>query len=689
MTEKFTNRLIDETSPYLLQHAHNPVQWYPWGEEALQRAKAEDKPILLSVGYSACHWCHVMEHESFEDEAIATLMNEHFINIKVDREERPDLDEIYMQAVQMMTGSGGWPMTVFLTPDLKPFYGGTYFPPDDRYGRPGFPRVLTSLAEHYRTHREEVDRSGEQLTAHIQQLFDVHPSPELLTDDIIQGAVRDLEERFDSQHGGFGGAPKFPPSMSLSLLLRVWRQSGRAKVLHMVEQTLEGMARGGMYDQLGGGFHRYSTDDVWLVPHFEKMLYDNALLSRAYLEAYQATGKELYRRVVTETLDYVLREMTHPTGGFYSTQDADSEGEEGKFFVWRPEEIKALLGDTEGEAFCQYYGVTPDGNFEHATSILHLDRTPEQVAGELGMSPEELQTLISKAKPKLFETREKRVKPGLDDKTLTSWNGLMIGSMALGYRILEDPRYLEAARSAAGFILREMRRGDLLLRTHRGGESKLNAYLDDYSFLLGGLIDLYEATFDLQWLREAKMLAKTLIEQFWDNRTGAFFFTGKDHEQLITRSKSCFDTAIPSGNSVATMSLLRLGALTGDSSFSQKALDTMRTFRTAIERIPAGCGQMLCALDFYLESPKEVAIVGPKESPETLTILKAIHSRFVPNKIVALLDPAEEGKGVEDEIPLLKEKTMQDGKPTVYVCKNYTCQAPTTDPNELVKALKA
>ena len=528
---KHTNRLINQTSPYLLQHAHNPVNWHPWGEEALEHAKREDKPILLSIGYAACHWCHVMEHESFENEQIAAVMNEHFINIKVDREERPDLDEIYMNAVQMLTGAGGWPMTMFLTPDLKPFYGGTYFPPDNRYGRPGFAQVLLGVEEAYRERHEAVADQADQITAHLNRLSEMEAHDHTLTTDLLDAAYQDYRARFDSQYGGFGDAPKFPPSMGLSLLLRHWLRTGNPNALEMVEVTLEKMACGGMYDQLGGGFHRYSVDARWLVPHFEKMLYDNALLTVTYLEAYQATGKAFYRQIAVETLDYVLREMYNTeVGGFYSTQDADSEGVEGKFFVWTLDEVEALLGKEKAEIYCEYYDITEPGNFE-GKNILHVQTPPDLFARKLRMDLQALETILAEGKEKLFEVREKRIKPGLDDKILTSWNGLMIRSMAMGYQILGDERYREAAEKSANFVLTQLSQDNgRLLRTHRAGKSHLNAYLEDYAYFIASLIDFYEATFDVRWLKQAERLNQIMIEQFWDDANGGFFFTSKDHE---------------------------------------------------------------------------------------------------------------------------------------------------------------
>ena len=683
---KHTNRLINETSPYLLQHAHNPVDWYPWGEEALAQAEQQDKPILLSIGYAACHWCHVMEHESFENEQIATIMNDYFINIKVDREERPDLDEIYMNAVQMLTGQGGWPMTMFLTPDLKPFYGGTYFPPDNRYGRPGFPRVLLGVAEAYRERRDAVGEQADQIISNLSQLSAMEGHGHQLTTDMLDRAYQDYLSRFDHHDGGFGSAPKFPPSMGLSLLLRHWHRTGNANALNMVEVTLEKMARGGMYDQLGGGFHRYSVDERWLVPHFEKMLYDNALLSVAYLEAYQATGKAFYRQIATETLDYVLAEMyDEEKGGFYSTQDADSEGVEGKFFVWMPDEVNSILGAEKAKIFCEYYDITEHGNFEH-TNILHVQTPADLFARKLSMDLGKLEEILAEGRRKLFEVREGRIKPGLDDKILTSWNGLMIRSMAMGYQILGDARYREAAEKSVRFVLSELSQNDgLLLRTHRAGKSHLNAYLEDYSYFVAGLINLYEATFAVEWLKEAERLNQIMIEQFWDETKGSFFFTSKNHETLIVRSKTGYDGATPAGVSMAIHNLVRLDKLLNRPDFREKVETTLDVYYHQIEHSPSGSAQMLCELDFLLSTPKEIAIAGQRESEDTQTALAAVHSRYIPNKVLAL---ASDGEDVSDLIPLLEGKTQVDGKATIYVCENYACQAPTTDVEELAELLQ-
>ncbi|HLJ93432.1 MAG TPA: thioredoxin domain-containing protein, partial [Gemmataceae bacterium] len=532
------NHLLQETSPYLRQHAHNPVDWYPWGPEALERARQLDRPIFLSIGYSACHWCHVMEHESFEDPEVAQILNDHFVSIKVDREERPDLDQVYMTAVQMLTGQGGWPMSMFLTPDLKPFYGGTYFPPDDRYGRPGFKRLLLALGEAWQSRRGEITESSDQITERLQQASRVEPADGELDESLLQNAVRMHARVFDSTYGGFGQAPKFPHAVELGLLLRLWKRFGDDQALHMARLTLDRMAGGGIYDHLGGGFHRYSTDERWLVPHFEKMLYDNALLTAAYLDAYQATGEPLYAAVVTETLGYIQREMTSPEGPFYSTQDADSEGEEGKFYVWSAQEIEQVLGKERAELFTDVYGVTPEGNWERH-NILHRSRSNEQDARMLRLPEAELRRMLDESKRELLAVRSRRVWPGRDEKVLTSWNALMITAFARASQVLGNPDYSNQAIRAADFLLGSMRSPDgRLFRTYSAGsQPKLNGYLEDYAFLLDAVVTLYEATFELRWIEAALNLATVLIAEFWDESEGGFFYTGRSHEALIARTK--------------------------------------------------------------------------------------------------------------------------------------------------------
>ncbi|HZS04585.1 MAG TPA: thioredoxin domain-containing protein [Blastocatellia bacterium] len=683
---QFTNQLINETSPYLLQHAHNPVDWHPWGPEALAKAHEQSKPILLSIGYSACHWCHVMAHESFENPAIAQLMNENFINIKVDREERPDLDSIYMNAVQMMTGHGGWPMTVFLTPDQVPFYGGTYYPPEDRYGMPGFPRILIGVAEAYRNRRGEILESADALLQQLGSLSEVQSGDGSLSVEIPDHAASDLLRRLDPANGGFGTKPKFPPAQTLSFLLRQHHRTGNETALRAVELTLDKMARGGMYDQLGGGFHRYSVDEKWLVPHFEKMLYDNALLSRLYLDAFLATGNEFYKRVTIETLDYVVREMTDAGGGFYSTQDADSEGAEGKFFVWTPEEVEALLGEEDAKLFNRYFDVSRFGNFEHGTSILHVDDDVEAIAKLMQVTPERLAQAIERGKRTLFEAREKRTRPHRDEKILTAWNGLMMRSFAEAARALSRDDYREVAVKNAEFLLANLRRDGRLLRTHKGGESKLNGYLEDYAFLIDGLLALYEATFDLRWFTSARELAETMIGQFYDAEQGGFYFTSHDHEALINRTKDFMDNATPAGNSVATHVLLRLALLTGEDRYRQIAERTLQMLKDSVLRYPSAFGHLLCGLDFYLASPHEIAIIGEPGADDTEALIAATFGRYLPNRVVAFAAPGD------DEAPrtikLLEGRGLASGKATAYVCHEFRCEAPVNEATALVTQLK-
>ena len=686
-----TNRLANETSPYLLQHAHNPVDWYPWGDEAFARARAEDKPILLSVGYSACHWCHVMERESFENDEIARLMNESFVNIKVDREERPDVDAVYMNAVQALTGHGGWPMTVFLTPDGRPFWGGTYFPPEDRQGMPGFKRVLTSLARAYREQRAQVHQQAAQITEHLRATDGVRAPGDLMP-ELLDHAARGLARNFDHQNGGFGGAPKFPPAMSLDFLLRHWQRTGDEHSLQMVEFTLAKMARGGIYDHLGGGFHRYAVDAIWLVPHFEKMLYDNALLARVYLHAYQATGKAFYRRVVEETLDYVLREMTDPAGGFYSTQDADSEGEEGKFFVWTPAEIKEVIGHEAARLFHAYYGVTEHGNFEHK-NILNTPLDLETVATQLDVDPQTLRESLADSRRKLFEARERRVHPGRDEKVLTAWNGMMLRAMAEAAAVLEREDYADAAVRNAAFLTEALVRDGRALRSWKEGRAKIDGYLEDYALLVDGLLHVHELAFDAHWLETARDLADRLLDLFWDEEIQGFYDTARDGEQLVVRPRDVTDNATPSGNSVAVSVLLRLGVLLGREDYARRATIVLASLRDAMTRYPSAFGELLQALDFHLATPLEIAVVGQPAAPETRALLCEVYRRYLPNKVVAGLPlRAAKGRAPDDTrlaalSPLMEGREMVNGRPTVYVCEHYACQAPTNDPAELARQL--
>jgi len=681
------NRLAGETSPYLLQHAHNPVDWYPWGREALDRAKRENKPIFLSIGYSACHWCHVMERESFEDAATAEILNQHFIAIKVDREERPDVDEIYMTAVQLMTGRGGWPLSVFLTPELKPFFGGTYFPPEDRYGMPGFKTVLTRLAEVWREQPDDVAENARRLVTAIE----ANVAGEATTADVpdasaLVEAVSSLQRQFDAQWGGFGGAPKFPSNGAIALLLRQHARQPDEKLLEMATVTLDRMAYGGIYDHLGGGFHRYAVDERWLVPHFEKMLYDNALLSRVYLEAWQATGRDLYRQVAGGVFDYVLRDMTDARGGFHSAEDADSEGEEGKFYVWRPEEIEDVLGVEEAALFGDYYGVSAEGNFE-GSNILNVARNPAAFLRDRDLTPQQLEGRLSQSRHKLLAHRDRRIRPAKDDKVLAAWNGMMISALARGYQVLGEQRYLEAAERAADFVLDEMVRDGTLLRTYRG-EARLPGYLDDYAEMTLSLIDLYESGFQRQRLEAADRLARKMIDDFWDTDDGGFFYTSADHEDLLVRTKPLYDGAVPSGNASAAWALLRLARLLDRPEYAEKAEATLRYAAGEMRSQPRAYLNLFCALDLYLHGGPEIALAGTPDSDDTRRLLATIHGRFLPNKTLALIDPDAEGAAELGRlIPLLSAKRTTEGRTTVFVCEDFTCRRPVHEPDELEEIL--
>ena len=670
-----TNRLAQEASPYLRQHAENPVDWYPWGEEALRAAREADKPILLSIGYAACHWCHVMAHESFEDPETADLMNRHFINIKVDREERPDLDSIYMSAVVALTGQGGWPMTVALTPDGRPFFGGTYYPPTPRHGLPAFRQVLLALAEAWQERRGDVEGSAGEIADHLRQmaLAETLGSSGALNDDLIDQALNGLLRSFDSRLGGFGRAPKFPPSMTLEFLLRVYAGRGDSMSLHMAERTLEAMAHGGLYDQLGGGFARYSTDERWLVPHFEKMLYDNALLARVYLHAWQVAGKPLYRRVVEETLDFVRREMRHERGGFYSSYDADSEGEEGKFYVWTADEIRAALGD-EAARFMAAYGVSEGGNWE-GHNILHV---AEDLTGLGDLSG------LKEARLKLFNIRARRVPPGLDDKVLTAWNGLMLAAFAEAGRVLDRPDYTATAVANAEFLYATMRRDDgRLLRSWQAaaGDARYNAYLEDYAFLADGLLALYETTFDPRWFAWARELADLMLAHFSDP-AGGFFDTSDDHEALLHRPKDVQDNATPSGNGMAAHVLLRLGLFTGEGRYWDTAERMVAGLYEPMARYPGAFAHWLGAAAFILSQPLEVAVAGDPAAADTRALLDVAQRAFRPNLVIA----AGEGKAAE-VVPLLAGRDRLDGRAAAYVCRRFVCRRPVAEPAALTAQL--
>jgi uncharacterized protein YyaL (SSP411 family) len=674
------NRLIRETSPYLLQHAHNPVDWYPWGPEALEKARREDKPIFLSIGYSSCHWCHVMEHESFEDIETAALLNQRFVPIKVDREERPDLDSIYMSAVVAMTGQGGWPMSMFLTPDGAPFYGGTYFPNVRRHGLLAFQEVLRAIAEAWQNRRAEILSNGSQVVAALNQsdLPGVRPTDEPLENGTLDEALEKIRRAFDWTNGGWGGAPKFPQPMTIEFLIRRYVATRDELILRMITETLNRMARGGIYDQLGGGFHRYATDAIWLVPHFEKMLYDNAQLARVYLHAWQITHNEFYRRIAEETLDYVAHEMTDPGGGFYSSQDADSEGVEGKFFVWTPEEIRAALGE-EAQLFIDAYGVTERGNFE-GKNILYVARDADVLAAMHTLSMQDVETRLVAARQKLFEVREGRVKPARDEKVLTGWNGLMLAAFAEAARVLKREDYRTIAERNADFLLRELRdRGGRLHRSWKAGNVRHMGYLEDYANLIEGLLALYETTFDAQWFVAARELADTMLEHFADP-AGGFFDTSDDAEALVTRPKDLQDNAVPSGNAMAAIVLLKLGAFTGEGRYTDAAERALRMVQPALGSAPTGFAQWLSALDFALGEPREIAIVGDGGADKLLDV---VWSEYRPNQVVAC------ARGAEDaSVPLLERRTPLNGKATAYVCRNFVCELPVTEPEALAAQLQ-
>jgi uncharacterized protein YyaL (SSP411 family) len=653
------NRLAQETSPYLLQHRDNPVDWYPWGEQALARARELDRPILLSVGYSACHWCHVMERESFEDPATAAYMNDHFVSIKVDREERPDVDALYMEAVQEISGQGGWPMTVFCDPDGVPFHGGTYFPPDESRGMPSFRMVMEAVVDAFERRREELRERAPQTRARLGAVGAIEPAGEAPGAALLETAVAGLQGAADTERGGFGGAPKFPPASALELLLA-------RGVATPVERTLDAMMAGGIYDQIGGGFARYSVDASWLVPHFEKMLYDNAQLARAYLHGWQALGHERWRRVCEETLEWALREMRGAEGGFYSALDADSEGEEGRFYVWTAAQIRAALGEGADTAI-EFYGVSEAGNFE-GRSILHL------AGGATAAAPAGLDA----ARRALYEARAQRVRPGLDDKRLASWNALMLAALAEAGAVLGRDDYLEAARGCAEFVLRDLRGADgRLLRTYKDGEGRLNAYLEDHAFLVDALLTLYEATFEPRWFEQARALADTMIARFGDPERGGFYSTSGDHEQLIARRKELGDHPIPSGNSAAALALLRLEALTGERPYGEQAEAVLRLFAGPASRRPDAFAHLLRALDFQLAATKEVALIGD----DLAGLAAVVRSSYRPHLVLA---GGPEGSSAP---PLLRDRPTVDGKPTAYVCENFTCKAPTTDARALASLL--
>ena len=673
------NSLIHETSPYLLQHANNPVKWYSWNENALKKARDENKPIFLSVGYSSCHWCHVMAHESFENEEIANIMNENFINIKVDREERPDIDDIYQKTCQIATGQGGWPLSVFLTPDQKPFYVGTYFPSLDSYGRPGFGSILRQLSQAWHEKPQDIQKAAENFLDKLQKTEQI-TTPTKLEKSILDEAAMNLIQIGDPIFGGFGSAPKFPNSANLSFLLRYYKISGISQFKEFVLKTLTKMGRGGIFDQIGGGFHRYSTDTRWLVPHFEKMLYDNALVPMAYVEAFQLTKDPFYLDIVKKTLNYVLKEMTSKEGGFFSAQDADSEGEEGKYYVWKKNEIKEILGK-DADIFCLYYDVTDGGNFE-GTNILCNNINLSSVAFKFGISEEQVKTILEQSTQKLLETRAKRIPPGLDDKILTSWNSLMISAFAKGYRISNEKKYLATAENCIKFIHDKLLKNDQLLRTYKNGLAKIPGYLEDYAFFVNSLLDVFEIKPDLEYLELAKTLSKYLIEHFWDSKQNCFFMTADNHESLIIRPKSNHDLSLPSGNSVAANALLRLYHLTQEKEFLDISTKIMESQAVMAAENPFGFGYLLNTIYMYLQKPTEITILNTINSE----IYDSLSGRFLPESILVTVHNAEQIKLLSKH-PFFSGKSFNDKKTTVFVCKDFTCSLPLESLSEIEKCL--
>ncbi len=679
------NRLAQESSPYLLQHKDNPVDWYPWGEEAFAKARAENKPVFLSIGYSTCHWCHVMEHESFETERVAEALNRGFVSIKVDREERPDVDDIYMQAVQMMTGSGGWPLSLFLAPDGRPFYGGTYFPPDDRWGRPGFLRILAAIAEAWKTRREELESSAEEMLGHLRaEAGAALPAAAVPGPEVFDAALASLERQFDPTYGGFGGAPKFPPTMRLELLIRVWQRTGNDRAREMVQATLRAMAAGGMYDQVGGGFHRYSVDARWLVPHFEKMLYDNAMLARLYTLAYRAFGEPEDARVTRETLDYLLKEMTPPVGGFFAAQDADSGGEEGTFYVWNPRSLADAIGADAAPVVAARYGVTPQGNFEHGETVLSVVRTMSELAAEFGRTEKEIAALLEDARRKMYDVRAKRVWPGTDDKLLTDWTALAISAFALAGRVLEEPRYEAAARAAADRILENAVRDGRLLHREKAGNADIPGFATDYAFFIEALLDLYEATFDSRYFAQALRLQRDFDADFEDPR-GGYFLSAAGHDGLIVRPKETYDGATPSSNSVAASNLLRLALFTGEDAFRKRAERIFESLAPILARAPTAFPRLLSALDLASAPAREVVLSGEAGREDFEALRRAAFASPNPNRVLAHADSA----APVPELAGLVEGRAGGGKAAAYVCEGFACKAPVSDPDALRRLLEA
>ncbi len=683
------NRLASESSPYLLQHADNPVDWYPWGEEAFEKAKQEDKPVLVSIGYATCHWCHVMAHESFEDDEIAALMNEAFINIKVDREERPDIDNTYMLVCQMMTGSGGWPLNVFLTPDKKPFYAATYIPRQGRHGRPGMRELIPWISQLWENERKKITNSTEEIINAFQKSNDFEGG-NLMTSEVLDKAYRQYEQKFDSEYGGFSSSPKFPSPHNLMLLLRYAKRNSDSKALKMVEKTLTQMQYGGIFDHIGLGFHRYSTDREWLVPHFEKMLYDQATLIIAYTEGWKCTGNPLFKQTVGDIINYAIRKMQNEDGGFFSAEDADSEGEEGKFYVWSISEIREILPQTQAELFVEVYNLTEEGNYkDEATgqhtgkNIPHLTKSLKELATERNMDKDKLASELESIRQELMKEREKRVHPLLDDKILTDWNGLLITALAKAGEAFQNEEYIKHAERCWTFVSTNMfLDSNSLKHRYRNGDVAIDAHADDFAFLIWGLIELYEATFKSQYLKKAVVLNQQFIERFWDKESGGFYFTSESSEELLGRKKEIYDGAVPSSNSVAMLNLLRLGRMTGNTDWEEMADSANQLFSSDIRKAPTGFGFALMGVDFATGAPQEIIITGKKDAKDTQRMLDLLNKQFLPNAVILLNDPDDET--IRDLAPYLSKFDMKDEKATAYVCQNYSCELPTNDPEKML-----
>jgi uncharacterized protein YyaL (SSP411 family) len=685
MLTAMTNRLAGEQSPYLLQHKDNPVDWYPWGPEAFARARREKKPVFLSIGYSTCHWCHVMAHESFENQGVAELVNRDFVAIKVDREERPDVDDIYMTAVQTMTGTGGWPLSLFLTPEGKPFYGGTYFPPDDRWGRPGFRSLLSAIAHAWESRPEELEASAGELLAHLEKASKGLPGGELVGPEVLENAARALAADFDPVEGGFGGAPKFPPAMRLELLIRLARRTGDPSARSMAEATLEKMAAGGLYDQVGGGFHRYSVDAKWLVPHFEKMLYDNAMLARVYLLAARAFGREDFRGIARETLDYLLREMTPAAGGFFAAQDADSGGHEGTFYVWNPASVREAVGEEAAPIVCARFGVTAAGNFEGGETVLSAARGLAQLASDFGRSREDIAAILEAARARMYAARSRRARPGTDDKLLTDWTALAVSAFALAARLCREARYEQAARDAAERILRSCRRDGQLLHRERNGQADIAGFSSDYALFAEALLDLYEATFEPRYFREAVALQDELDRRFADPR-GGYFLSSEAHDGLILRPRELYDGVTPSTGSVAASNLLRLASFTGEKRWRERAERIFAAFSGYLTRAPLALTRMLSAVDYATDVPREVVLAGDPGRADFTRLRDVVFDAAALNRVVAHADADE---SLADLLPLIASRGSADGGARAYVCRDFTCGLPTADPAQLRAALDA